>query len=54
MHDKKDNKIIYIIKRLWPQLQGEYHMQTITQIVISNAIMPQVSADICLLLPWPT
>ena len=47
-------KNINITKRLWPQLQGEYHMQTITQIITSNAIMLQVSADIHLLLPWPT
>ena len=52
MHEK--NKIIYIPKRLWPQLQGEYCMQTIAQIITSNTIALQVSADIRLLLPWPT
>ena len=52
MHNK--NKIIYITKRLWPQLQGEYHMQTIAQIITSNATMLWVSADIRPLLPWPT
>ena len=51
---QNDNKIIYIIKRLQPQLQGEYCMQTIAQIITSNAVMLQVSADICLLLPRPT
>ena len=51
---QNDNKIIYITKRLQPQLQDEYGMQTIAQIIIFNAIMLQVSADICLLLPWPT
>ena len=52
MHGK--NKIIYITKRIKTQLQGEYHMQTITQIINSNAAMLWVSVDICLLLPWPT
>ena len=45
MHDQNDNKIIYITKRLRPQLQAEYCMQTITQAIIFNAIMLQVSAD---------
>ena len=51
---QNDNKIIYITKKLQPQLQGGYSMQTIAQIVTSNTIMLWVSADICLLLPWPT
>ena len=51
---KDDNKIISIPQRLWLQLQDKYHMQMITQTIIFNAIMLQVSADICPLLPWPT
>ena len=54
MHDRNKNKIIYITRRLWLQLQGEYHMEIITQIITSNAVMLWVSADICPLLPWPT
>ena len=34
-----DNKIIYIPKRLQPQLQDKYHMRTIAQTIIFNAIM---------------
>ena len=54
MHDRYKNKIIYITRRLQLQLQGEYHMQIITQFITSNAIMLWVSADIHLLFPWPT
>ena len=45
---QNDNKIIYITKRLKPQLQGGYHMWIITQIIISSVIMLRVSVDICL------
>ena len=51
---QNDNKIIYITKKLWPQLQGGYSMRTITQIITSNNIMLWVSVDIHLLLPWST
>ena len=48
---QNDNKIIYIIKKLQPQLQGGYSMQAIAQIITSNAVMLWVSADTCPLLP---
>ena len=49
----KCNKIIYITKRLQPQLQAEYCMQMIAQAIIFNAIMLWVSVDM-LALPWQT
>ena len=46
MHDKT-------IIKLFTLLKG-YGMWTIAQVIISSTIMLWVSADICLLLSWPT
>ena len=42
----KKNKTIYTIKRLQPLLQAECCMRMITQAIIFNTIMLQVSVDV--------